>query len=274
MLALRILAGLSLPVLSSCGLLASAALSATSRSEDPPPQPTAEDRYEKETSSVTGTVPRCGEIVWTAFAVAIGGGQFAEYAPMADRAEWVKPRNCSKLPPRSSYPKELGDAVEEFAENHEIPGKNILQVADGKPFVQVNDDDLHTYRYQKMHAYSKVFPFKKNRCGDENLVCEADGSGAMAAYNRLEFFLERAAKNAGHKPDVCKDQLREAGNAVKVFKEDHEAEVKGETWNNDAVYKTKKNAKLDEKTLLASVDEYAKRVDSRASSDYCNQPAK
>lgn len=89
-------------------------------------------------------------------------GQFAGYTRTAGGNSFVEPIACNKMPRHSNAPKAFAEAIASFAERVDLPQRSLVIVLDGSPTVEVNKEDLHTYRYQRFHAYSKEFKFAKN----------------------------------------------------------------------------------------------------------------
>lgn len=232
-----------------------------------------EEEYAPEVRPEVPDETGCGVIEWMASGVALGGGKFAPYTRTVAGNSFLKSVPCKSIPARNNYPKALADAANQFAEHVQMPAKAIINVVNGKPRVEVDDQDLHTYRYQDLRAYSKQFKFPANPCGDKTF-CEAGGSQAMAAFNRLEFSLERAAARAGNKPDVCRNQLKEVKAKAAWFETFHAEAVASHEWIAGATYKTKKGVKLSEKQLIAAFADNGKLAEDRLDEKYCNKPAK
>jgi hypothetical protein len=231
------------------------------------------DEYVPEPSVETTTRAGCGKIEWLAGGVQIGSGQFAPYTRTVGGNSFVEEMPCNKLPKANRMPAALRDAAMAFAEHVEVPLSKLVIVTDGKPYTEVNDEDLHVYRYQKLLAYSKVFQFRKNPCGDEKTFCEIGGSQGAAAYNRLEHYLDRAAAHRGGAPDRCKDHLKQAKERAEWFNNMHAEMVKSGKWITGATYKTKKGAKLKEKDFIASFAEKGKLADDRLLEKWCSKSA-
>ncbi|MFT3693749.1 MAG: hypothetical protein QM831_11450 [Kofleriaceae bacterium] len=211
----------------------------------------------------------CGEIDWLADGVSLGGGKFAPYERTEGGNSFVEKVACSKIPAHDNVSKPLANAAAQFRQH--IENKDMVIVLDGNPYVEVNDQDFHTYRYQKLRAYSKSFKLSANPCGEKDVFCEAGGSHTAEAFNKLEFALERAKANVGTKPDMCKAQLKWAQDLVKAFNTDHDNLVKSKKWIAGATYRTKAGKKLKEKEFLAAFDSDSKLVDERIDSGYCTK---
>jgi hypothetical protein len=232
-----------------------------------------EDEYIPEPAVDAGFELGCGLVEWTAEAVQIGNGQFAAYTRSVSTTSALKPVPCKSIPARSNAPKGLAGASGQFAEHIEMRARDLIEVVHGQPTIEVNKEDLHTYRYQRMRAYSKVHKFDKNPCGDK-IFCEAGGSEVMAAYNRMEFAFERATAHAGNNPELCKGHLKTAKMRAEWFEPFRAGSIAKHDWIAGATYKTKKGAKLSEKQLIAAFAEAGQRADDRLDDRYCNKPAK
>jgi hypothetical protein len=231
------------------------------------------DEYAAETAPDAGSETGCGEIDWLAEAVRIGDGKFAGYTRSAGGNTALERIACNKIPARGNASKVFADSIASFSEHVDVPLNALVIVLDGKPTTEVNQSDLHTYRYQKLRAYSKQFKFAKNPCGEPKLFCEAGGSQTAAAYNRLEFRIERAEAHAGVRPEMCKEQLEEAKAQAKWFEGFYDEARKSGSWVAGATYRTKKGARLEEKALVAAFADKAKLADDRLTERYCSKPA-
>jgi hypothetical protein len=232
------------------------------------------DEYAPEPIPKTETEKGCGEQDWLADGVAIGGGQFAPYTRTKGGAAFVEAMACKKMPTRNKYPGALRDAVNEYAENIDIKLKSLVVVMDGKPYVEVDDEDGHPHRYQKLKTYSREFEFSKNPCGAPKLFCEGGGSQAMASYNRMEFAMERATAHAGENPELCKKHLNEAKKLAAGFEQLHTDAVKSKQWIAGATYRSKKGSKMTEKEMIASFATIGQQADDHLADHFCSKPQK
>lgn len=231
-----------------------------------------EDEYAPEVAARTELETGCGEVDWLAEGVQIGAGKFAPYSRTAGGASFVERMPCNKLAKANRYPKAFTDAAKDFAAYVNVPLHKLVIVTDGKPYIQVRDEDLHTYRFQKLRAYSAAFKFQSNPCGEAKLFCEAGGSRAAGAYNRVEHSLARAQVHAGAHPELCKAHLKDAKASAAWFDGLHADMVKEGTWIAGAVYKTRAGVKLKESELLAAFADKAKLADDRLLAKYCAAP--
>lgn len=214
----------------------------------------------------------CGMIEWFARGVRVGDNQFANYTMGFGRTN-VEHVACKSLPRASKLPKNMSEAVAQFAEDINLPARDIVHIASGKPTVAVDEDDLHTYRNQQVRAYSKIFKFVKNPCGEKDVFCELGGSQAAQVYNRMEFSVERARVRAGDKPEVCTAQLKNIKAMADWFTTFHDESVASKKWVAGARYKTRKGAILTEKQLIAGFADAGKLAEDRLDARYCSKPA-
>jgi hypothetical protein len=231
------------------------------------------DDYVPEATPKTETEKGCGVIEWLADGVQLGARSFAPYTRTAGGNSFVERKPCNKMVKKNRYPRALLDAAKDFADHVNVKLGDLVIVTDGKPYTEVNEEDLHVYRYQKLLAYSKAWEFSKNPCGGDKVFCEAGGSQAAAAYNRLEHELARAAVHAGAKPELCKAHLKEARARAAWFEEFHTRGVKSGDWIAGATYKTKRGEKLKERDLIAAFADKGKLADDHLVDKYCTRPA-
>jgi hypothetical protein len=227
------------------------------------------DEYRPEVAEKTELETGCAVVEWLADGVSLGAGKFGAYNRTQGSATIPDKLACNKIPGRGNAPRAFAAAIQDLAEYMEIPVGKLIVVLDGNPYVEVNDEDMHTYRYQKLRAYSKQFKFAKNPCGGEKVFCEAGGSKTAAAFNRLEFALERADAHAGTDPDRCKAKLKWAKQEAEEFDKLHAEMVKSHEWIAGATYKTKKGAKMSEKDIIVAFTERGKLADDRLTERYC-----
>jgi hypothetical protein len=228
-----------------------------------------EDEYAPEVATRTEMETGCGTVDWLAEGVQIDAGKFAPYSRTQGGASFVERVPCNKLARANRYPKAFADAARDFAAYVDVPLGKLVIVTDGKPYTQVREEDLHVYRYQKLRAYSTAFKFAANPCGEAKLFCEAGGSRAAGAYNRVEHNLARAQVHAGVHPELCKAHLKDAKANAAWFDELHADMVKEGKWTAGAVYKTRSGAKLKESELIAAFADKAKLADDRLVAKYC-----
>lgn len=231
------------------------------------------DEYTPETAPTTEYETACGVVDWVAAGVQIGAGKFAPYSRSKGGASSPERLACNKLPARGNANAGFSDAIQDLSQYLDIPAAKLVITVDGPPSIEVNDEDLHTYRYQKLRAYSRQYKFAKNPCGGARVFCEAGGSRAATAYNKLEHALDRAAVHAGKAPDACKAQLKDAKAHAAWFEEFHADAVKSGEWVAGATYKTKKGDKLTEQALIAAFADKAKLADDHLLDKYCTRPA-
>jgi hypothetical protein len=232
------------------------------------------DAYVEETVPATEVEVGCGKAVFLADGIHTGPNQFADYTRTEGGAAYPEKLDCKKLPKKSKFGRAFAAAVTDYAKYIEIPEREIVVVADGKPYVEEAQSDGRLHRFQELVAYSKKFRFGKNPCGGEKIFCEAGGSKGAQAFNRLEHALERAQVHAGTNPQLCKAHLKDAKSRADWFAEFHADAKKDGSWITGATYKTKKGQQLKEPAFIAAFKDKGQLADDRLLGKYCDTAAK
>jgi hypothetical protein len=231
------------------------------------------DEYVEETVPATEVEVGCGRAEFLADGIRVGPNQFAPFTRTEGGASYPEKVSCKKLKKKKKYGSALADAVANYATYIEIPQRDLVIVAEGKPFVDESDSDGYLHRYQKLVAYSKKFRFAKNPCGGEKIFCEAGGSKGAAALNRMEHALDRARVHAGSNPQLCMSHLKDAKSKADWFAEFYAESKKSGSWIAGATYKTKKGKKLKEAAFISRFEEKGQLAEERLAGAYCDARA-
>lgn len=232
------------------------------------------EEYVEETVPATEVVVGCGSAEILADGIRTGPSTFAAYTRTEGGASYPEKLDCKKLPKKSKYGAAFAAAVADYARYIEIPPGDLVVIAEGKPFVDESDSDGYLHRYQKLVVYSKKFRFAKNPCGGEKIACEAGGSKAALAFNRLEHALARAQVNAGSNPAVCKAHLEDVKARAAYFGELRTDAKKDGSWVTGLTYKTTRGTQLDEASLATAFEKQARLADERLLGAYCDTKSK
>ncbi|MEJ7598885.1 MAG: hypothetical protein WKG01_13335 [Kofleriaceae bacterium] len=234
----------------------------------------ASDRYVPETAASTQLEKRCAAVDFLIDGVQLGGGRFAPYTRTVGGRQAMEEMDCKKLAKKNKYPKSMAAAVKEVAEEVGFKLSEMTVVAKGAPYIEVDDEDLRLHRYQIVTVYSKNFQTSGNPCGKGKIFCEAGGSRGAAAYNMVEFALERATAHAGKNPDQCKKFLGEVKQQADWFAKFREDSIKSKSWISGATYKTKKGVKMPEKEFVAAFAKKGSEAEDKLDNKFCRKPAK
>jgi hypothetical protein len=228
------------------------------------------EEYVEEKVPATKVEVGCGTAVFLADGVRVGPNKFAAYTRTEGGASYPEKLGCKKLKKKSKYGGAYASAVKDYAGYIEIPERDLVVVADGKPYVEESNSDGRLHRFQKLVAYSKKFRFAANPCGSAKLFCEAGGSKSAMAFNRMEHAIERARVHAGSNPKLCKAHLKDAKSRADWFAEFYADAKKDGSWIAGATYKTKKGQKLKEAAFVSKFAESGQLADDRMLGDYCD----
>ena len=234
----------------------------------------AEDRYVPETAASAPLEKRCAAVDFLIDGVQLGGGRFAPYTRTVGGRQAMEEMDCKKLPKKNKFPKAMTAAVKEVADEVGFKLSEMTVVAKGAPYIEADDDDGRLHRYQILTVYSKHFQVAGNPCGKAKVFCEAGGSRAAGAFNRVEFAFERAAAHAGKDADKCKKFLEEAKQQAEWFAKFREDAIKSKSWVSGATYKTKQGVMLPERELVAAFATKGQDAEEMLDNKYCRKPAK
>jgi hypothetical protein len=191
------------------------------------------------------------------------GNRFAAYEAHEGYAQALE---CKQLVKRGSkLPGEVAAALRDSLK----PGDIV--VMKGKPYTMNDDDNLRLVKVVDIEIYNKKTELSKSPCGvaDDTTVCEASGSHGATMYNHLSFYTERALahKKAG-RVDRCKALLQTAAHEFEHWHSDMDDMKKSGNWREGLKYKTRTGT-LDQKTILAKIDELGAKADDNATGGFC-----
>jgi hypothetical protein len=234
----------------------------------------AEDRYVPETAAAAPMEKHCAAVDFLIDGVQLGGGRFAPYTRTVGGRQAMEEMDCKKLAKKNKFPKTMAAAVKEVADEVGFKMSEMTVVAKGAPYIEADDEDGRLHRYQIVTVYSKNFQMSGNPCGKGKTFCEAGGSRGAAAYNMVEFALERAAAHAGKDAEKCKKFLGEVKQQAEWFAKFREDSLKSKSWVSGATYKTKKGVKMAEKDFVAAFANKGQEAEEMLDNKFCRKPAK
>ena len=226
------------------------------------------DDYVAEKPAQRGTTRGCGTFEFAVRQVKVGRGWGSwEYA--MGSTSWAEKMSCHKLKKHGRQPHGARSAIADALGRADAKG---VVTWNGKYTTQVDDDDLHVYRYATLNLYSRNIPFAKNACGGkgDKLVCEASGSRSATYYNHVSFYADRAAahQKAG-RTDRCTSMLKKAADEYRAFKQMHDEMTRSKSWTKGLHYKLRGAKKpMSEKAFLSAFDDLGAQV-SKDAADYC-----
>jgi hypothetical protein len=225
-----------------------------------------EDYYTRDASRAE-KFKGCGYEEWTLSALVTGRGT-SGYKLDGIPAVNGMATSCSKLPKRTKLPGNLKSVA-----LREIPGareKGRVLTVYGKNTIRRG---LDHYKLVGIRMWGKDITLTTSDCGekDPKLVCEASGSKTVFTFNAIAHYLERAEHHkAGGRAEKCKQMLGEARKSAEEWTKFVEDAKKSGEWVKGLTYMTKKHGRMNEKEIVAKVEELAQTADER-SIGYCGK---
>ena len=223
-----------------------------------------EDYYTRDESKAE-KYKGCGFEEWTLSKLARGGDSYKlDGIPSVNGM----PTPCSKIPRKSK----LSGAIKKAA-LRDIPGakqKGRVLAVYGTNTIRRG---LDHYKLVGIRMWGKDIMLSTTDCGEKNpkLVCEASGSKTVFTFNAIQHYLDRADyhKDAGRSAK-CKAMLGEARKSAEEWTSFYNESKKSGEWTKGLTYLTKKHGKMDEKEIVAKVEEMGQVADER-SIGYCGK---
>jgi hypothetical protein len=209
----------------------------------------------------------CGYEEWTLSTLVTrrgGGGYHLDGIPSVNGYA----TSCSKLPKRTKLPGNLKSVA-----LREIPGarqKGRVLTVYGKNTIRRG---LDHYKLVGIRMWGKDITLTTSDCGekDPKLVCEASGSKTVFTFNALAHYLDRADHHkAAGRAEKCKEMLGEARKSAEEWTKFYEDAKKSGEWSGGLTYMTKKHGRMNEKQIVAKVEELGRLAEERAIG-YCGK---